>query len=202
MIRAGRDVVDRATIAALAGMSPSVAAKKKPWAAAGHPEPITTYRPANGRPQMWDKEQAEAFAAGQDVPQLPAHDSPEDLLDRFEAAELAGMTAAAWESAYQHDRIPSDTEKLGVPLWYRRTVEAIRDNPPSRGRPPGTPGRRHRDSEELEQRIRELLNEPGPQLSDPDIAQRLGVHVNTVFQHRTRINRAGAAAQVEDPAIG
>jgi hypothetical protein len=97
MIRAGRDVVDRATIAALAGMSPSVAAKRKPWAAAGHPKPITTYRPANGRPTMWDKEQVEAFAAGQDIPQLPAHDSPDDLLDRFEAAELANMTPVAWE---------------------------------------------------------------------------------------------------------
>ncbi|GLY54862.1 hypothetical protein [Lentzea sp. NBRC 102530] len=197
MIRAGRDVVDRLQIAALADMSPSVAAKRKPWNATGHPAPITTYRPTNGRPQMWDKEQAEAFAAGQPVPQLPDQDSPDDLLDRFEAAELAGMTPVAWESAYHQGRFPSDDDRLGVPMWHRRTVEAIRDNPPAFKKPKGPTGNRQRRSQELEQRIRELLHEPGPRLSDPDIAQRLGVHVNTVFKHRTRIE---AAEQAPAPA--
>lgn len=194
MIRAGRDVVDRAQIAALADMSPSVAAKRKPWAADGHPKPITTYRPTNGRPTMWDKEQAEAFAAGQTVPALPEQDSPDDLLDRIEAAELAGMTPVAWESAYHQGRFPSDTKKLGVPMWFRRTVEAVRDNPPVFKKPAGPTGKRQRKSQELEQRIRDLLNEPGPRLSDPDIARRLGVHVNTVFNHRTRIEAAEQAA--------
>jgi len=194
MIRAGRDVVDRLQIAALANMSPSVAAKRKPWNADGHPKPITTYRPTNGRPAMWDKEQAEAFAAGLPVPQLPEQDDPDDLLDRFEAAELAGMTPVAWESAYHQDRFPKDTEKLGVPVWRRRTVEAIRDNPPVFKKPKGPTGNRQRRSQELEQRIRKLLNKPGPRLSNPDIAQRLDVHVNTVSNHRRRIEAAEQAA--------
>ncbi|WP_394614513.1 hypothetical protein JNUCC0626_32160 [Lentzea sp. JNUCC 0626] len=187
MIRAGRDVIDRAGIAALVGMSSSVAAKRKPWAVPGHPEPVTAYRPANGRPAMWDKLQATKFAEGKRVPDLPTHDSPSDLLDRFEAAELAGMTNGAWESAYQHGRIASDFEFFGVPHWYRRTVEAIRDNPPTRGRPRGTTGGRHQDSIELEQRIRNYVGEVGRPMTNADIAQRMGLHLNTVAIHMARI---------------
>lgn len=190
MIRAGRDVVDRAEIAVLAGMSESVAAKKKPWAAEGHPKPITTRRASNGFPTMWDKEQAKKFAAGETVPDLPERDSPDDLLNRFEAAELAGMTPAAWESGYQHGRLPADATKLGVPHWRRSTVEAVRDNPPTRGRPPGTPGRRHQDSQELTARIRKLVDQAaaaGTPLTNVDIAQRLQIHVNTVSSHLARI---------------
>lgn len=190
MIREGREVVDRAGIAVLAGMSESVAAKKRPWAAEGHPKPITTRRAANGYPTMWDKEQATRYAAGETVPSLPEQDSPSDLLDRFEAADLAGMSPGAWESAYQHGRIPADDTRLGVAHWRRSTVEAIRDNRPTRGRPPGTPGRRHQDSEELTARIRELLEQAaaaGAPLTNIDIAQRLQIHVNTVSAHRARI---------------
>jgi DNA-binding NarL/FixJ family response regulator len=79
-------------------------------------------------------------------------------------------------------------------MWFRRTVEAIRDNPPVFKKPKGPTGRRQRKSQELEQRIRELLHQPGPRLSNPDIAERLGVHVNTVFNHRTRIEAAEQAA--------
>ncbi|MGZ3140419.1 hypothetical protein ACVDFE_00080 [Lentzea chajnantorensis] len=190
MIRAGRDVVSRLEIAALHGQSEATAHKKKPWAQDGHPAPVTTRKAAQGYPTLWDRQQAEQFAASLEVEPLPEEDRPDDLLDRFEAAAVAGVKPEAWEKRYQNGRLPSDDERCGVPFWNRSTAERERDNPPTRGRPSGTTGGRRQDALDLEQRIRALLDEAaaaGTSLTNLDIARRLEVHVNTVGRHLARI---------------
>ena len=51
---------------------------------------------------LWDGEQIDAYTAGEPVPPLPAQDSPDDLLDRNEAANLTA------DDIHSH---------LGYPLW-------------------------------------------------------------------------------------
>ncbi len=206
MIRAGREVVDRHEVALLHGLTESQAHRQQPWRQAGYPAPV------NGqRKLLWDKEQVVAFIEGRPIPALPAADSPEngspeDLLDRFEAAALAGLTPAAWESGHQRGTFPQpDDDKYGMPHWYRRTVEefvAFRANRGSTnpsGRPKGTTGSRPAKSLELEQRIRELLAElerDGRPVVKADIARRLDIHVNTLNYHLGQMRNAGATTPV------
>lgn len=151
MIPAGRHAVDQRGIAALHGLSVHQARRSRPWAAHGHPAPLTRGRPRRGHPQLWDYEQAAAYAADPEapVPVLPEPGHPDDLLDKEEAAELAGIEPAAWyfygwlDRSRSEDRDPQrrqltepgvgqpselvpapDEEVCGTPHWYRRTVDA------------------------------------------------------------------------------
>ena len=66
MIRAGREVVDRAEIARLHGMTPATAERRKPWSADGHPPPVHARRQL-----LWDTEQATAYAMAEAAPAAP-----------------------------------------------------------------------------------------------------------------------------------
>ncbi|MFI6100853.1 hypothetical protein ACIA8G_35335 [Lentzea sp. NPDC051213] len=202
MIRAGRDVVDRVEIMQLHGLTESQGNRNKPWRKAGHPAPVGSQRQL-----MWDKQQATAFANGEPIPALPDTDAGEDLLDRIEAAQFAGMKPAAWESGHQRGTFPApDDHKFGVPHWYRSTITAFLQQRAERaanggynptGRPKGTTGSRPAKSLALEKRIRALLakrvSAGQPPLSNVDLAQKLKVSVGTLRYHLGHINREDQA---------
>lgn len=189
MIPVGRDVVDLEGIAELHGLTMRQARRAKPWAQAGHPAPITPGRATRGRPTLWDYEQAAAFAAGEAVPPLPDAIHDDDLLDRFEAAAEAGVTATAWEQDQYRDRVPApDEEVYGIPLWYRGTVTAHRDRHapqrPGGGRPSGSGETRPRA--EVRAAVHELLREAveaGQPISTAAVARQLGIHYTTAIRH-------------------
>lgn len=208
MIRAGRDVVDRSGIGELHGMTERQARRYKPWAADGHPASVTPRGGHQGYPELWDREQAEAFAQGAPVPEVPdardhRADTPEDLLDRFEAAEVAEVKSVTWEMGHQRGRTPEpDAEPFGVPHWHRRTVEAyrakrgqLRTAPHPGGRPPGTPARR--PPGEVRAAIGVYLAEAahaGTPVTTAEAARRAGVHYTTAHRHVTAIRRGIASS--------
>lgn len=198
MIRAGRDVVDRAEIAQLHGLSESQANRRKPWAAEGHPKPVYARKQ-----HLWDKEQATAYAKGEPVPALPEVDSPEDLFDRWEAADAAGVHENSWETGRSRGTFPApDAHKHDVPFWLRSTVEefvrfrAARGSYNPAGRPKGTTGRRPAKSLDLEKELRKMLGylkRTGQPLVKADVARKLGINVSTLRYHLTQIEKDDAA---------
>lgn len=209
MIRAGREVVVLAEIAALHGLNASQAKRRKPWAQQGHPQPVSTRRASNGYPTLWDREQARAYADGAPIPPLPEVDDELDLLDRFDAAKLAGVHPAAWEQDWHQGRgglPPADDERHGVALWQRRTVLAHREQrtaprvgPHPGGRPPGSPPRR--PVGHLAETIAALLADAaaaGERVTVREVARRAAVSYSTAHRHVTalRSGSTGAAAPV------
>lgn len=188
MIPAGCQPIDRAGIAALHGLE-HLNGPRRPWAAPDHPQPLTVGRPSRGRPRLWDRAQAHAYAAGEPIPAPPTHPDPEDLLDRREAAQLAGVDAVAWERDIYRGRVPPpDAAPHHIPHWHRRTVLDYRDQrarprtgPHAGGRPPGvhetTPRR------DTPARVAALLDED-PSISTAHIARRLAIHYTTAHRHR------------------
>ncbi|WP_112273638.1 hypothetical protein [Lentzea terrae] len=201
MIRAGRDVVDRAAIAQLHGLSESQANRRRPWAAEGHPTPVYAHKQ-----HLWDTEQATAYANGEPIPALPEVDSSDDLLDRFEAAAVAGVAPNSWETGRSRGTFPTpDDVKHGVPFWLRSTVadfvrfraeRAERGGYNPSGRPKGTTGSRPAKSQDLEQRIRAVLAElerAGQPVVKADIARRLNINVSTLRYHLAEIEKRASA---------
>lgn len=188
MIPAGRRAVDRAGVAELHGLTWRQAQRHRPWAEPGHPAPIT-----RGKPALWDRDQAAAHARGEQVPALPETVDPGDLLDRWEAAELAGVDPVAWERDHYRERVPApDAQACGVLHWYRRTVEVYRADraTPKRGggRPPGRSETRPRA--EIAERVQKLLDETehsGEPISVAEVARRVGIHYTTAHRHVTAI---------------
>ncbi|GAB3902377.1 hypothetical protein GCM10029964_092760 [Kibdelosporangium lantanae] len=128
MIPHGRTPIDRLGIAELHNLSWSQARNfVKPWAQDGHPKPMSG-RGKSGQPFLWDLEQATAYAQHKKIPSLPTEPDPHDLLDRFEAAELAGVHPNAWEQDYYDGRVPeADARPYNVLMWFRKTVEAVKE---------------------------------------------------------------------------
>jgi hypothetical protein len=192
VIRAGQDVTDRAGIAQLHGMTWRQARRAQPWAAPGHPNPITTDRPTHGRPQLWDLAQATAFANGQPIPALPQGAQPLDLLDRFAAAEAAGVNPATWASDTYDGRVPEPDKAIhGGSWWYRQTVENYREQraypqQPSQqlGRPTGRAEAVPRG--QIRAQVAALVaqfDDADQRINIADIARRLGIHYTTALHH-------------------
>ena len=205
MIPAGHSVVDCAGIVELHGLSWRQGRRVRPWTRPGHPPPITAGRPTNGRPQLWDFEQAEQFARGEDVTRLPTAIDGSDLLDRIEAAEWAGVNPVAWERDLYRSRVPPpDQHLLGGKFWYRSTVDAYRCERKTvrrgGGRPEGSVESVPRG--QLRQRVRGLLREAvdsGVPMSTAEIARRLNVHYTTAHRHVAAVR---AEQRDEDPSSG
>ncbi|MGI5507437.1 hypothetical protein [Lentzea sp. CA-135723] len=200
MIRAGRDVINKDTIGQLHGMTPATAARRKPWSADGHPAPVY-----NHKLRLWDREQAEAHALGKPIPTLPEVDSPDDLLDLYEAAALLGLNSNSWRTGRSRDTFPRPDvpeDKHGAPFWLRSTVEEFDRTRKTRsgynpaGRPKGIAQAQRADAAELEKKIRAILDEHAHAGTTPrqiDIAQQLNVNVRTVRNHLKAIHEADAA---------
>lgn len=144
MIPAGRTPLGTDDIAKRKGV------KSLPRSAAEQlPAPISRM---GARTRIWDREQIDAHLAGQEVPELPTEQSPEDLLDREEARlELHNpIKPEAWRSYVNHGHAPApDQVVAGVPHWYRRTIRDWDANRPGAGagggRPKGSKDTKPRD---------------------------------------------------------
>ncbi|MFI8515302.1 DUF6292 family protein [Streptomyces sp. NPDC085460] len=180
MIRAGRlkYVQTMADLADALGKSLGTVRNTKPYAAQGHPAPISS---PGARAQLWDAEQTAAFYAGKPVPELPQADDDEDLLDRHEAAELLGIKPMSWNSYKQNPDLADGVVLVpegpkGTEHWPRRLVLAYRDSRPGRGagggRRPGSGDMVPRD--QILPRIAELLD-ADPAITLEAVADTLGI---------------------------
>ncbi|MFJ6252634.1 MULTISPECIES: hypothetical protein [unclassified Streptomyces] len=180
MIRAGRlpYVQTMADLADALGKKLVTVRNQKPYAAEGHPAPISS---PHARAQMWDAEQTRAYYAGEPIPELPQTDDDEDLLDRHEAAELLGVAPVSWNT-YKKDQILAAGMVLvpqgpkGTEHWPRRLVLAYKNSRPGRGagggRPAGSGDMVPRD--EILPRIAELLD-ADPAITVDAVAETLGI---------------------------
>ncbi|MFJ9596696.1 hypothetical protein ACIRS3_28600 [Streptomyces virginiae] len=179
MIRAGRlkYVQTMSDLADALGKSLGTVRNQKPYAAEGHPEPISS---PGARNQLWDSEQTKAYYAGEPIPELPQADD-EDLLDRHEAAELLGIAPVTWNT-YKKDKdlaagvvfVPEGPK--GTEHWPRRLVLAYKDSRPGRG---AGGGRREGSGDmiprdEILLRIAELLDAE-PAVTVETVSDTLGI---------------------------
>ncbi|WP_371640981.1 DUF6292 family protein [Streptomyces virginiae] len=180
MIRAGRlqYVQTMADLAAALGKALVTVRNQKPYAAEGHPAPISSPKARN---QLWDAEQTKAYYAGEPIPELPQADDDEDLLDRHEAAELLGIAPVTWNT-YKRDPelvagvvlVPKGPK--GTEHWPRRLVLAYKNSRPGRG---AGGGRREGSGDmiprdEILPRIAELLD-ADPAVTVETVSDTLGI---------------------------
>ncbi|GGV53469.1 hypothetical protein [Streptomyces spectabilis] len=182
MIRAGRGHLVRrlADLAAAAGKSAKSFSNQKLHKVPGHPEPISS---AKARVLLWDGEQVDAFHAGEHVPALPAQDSRDDLLDRNEAAELAGVQPRTWD---RYANLPGMRPRPGPVLvaevehWRRGEILDWLADRPGPGTSPGRPvgSRETAPRSSIAPRAAQLLErEPG--ITAAAAANELGVTAGT-----------------------
>ncbi|MEU5150054.1 hypothetical protein AB0G42_23095 [Streptomyces yangpuensis] len=180
MIRAGRlqHVQTMSDLADALGKKLTTIRNQKPYAAEGHPAPISS---PDARNQLWDAEQTAAYYAGQPIPELPQADDEEDLLDRHEAAELLGIAPVTWNT-YKKDPalaagvvlVPAGPK--GTEHWPRRLVLAYKDSRPGRG---AGGGRREGSGDMIPRdqilpRIAELLD-ANPAVTVEAVSDTLGI---------------------------
>jgi len=91
---------------------------------------------------IYDLAQARAYLAGTPLPELPAAEHPDDLLNDEEAAALLGVTASTVRAYATQGYLSPGKTLYSVRVWPRRGIEERRKNPPGQGkgggRPPGT----------------------------------------------------------------
>jgi hypothetical protein len=166
------------------------------------PEPIGTNKVRN---RLWDSEQAASNADGEPPsqwPQLPAEDSPEDLLDETEAAAFLEMDRSLW---IRYAKLPvyprpAPEEVIGGQShWYRRTLIEWKANRPGKGagagRPPGSHTRRSDGVWKQHGGQTVAMLREGRDLSAPDL-----VKLFTISDSRARRLLAEARAEVEAPS--
>ncbi|MGW5353367.1 DUF6292 family protein [Streptomyces sp. NPDC004031] len=141
----------------------------------GHPPPISS---AGSRTLLWDAEQVDEFRATGSFPPLPDEDSDDDLLDRYEAAQLRGVTPKTWTGYAEEPQMRAVAEVIGgVAHWPRGAVKAFTQALGGKaGRPAGSGDIVPRD--EMLALVTELLD-ARPQISGQEVAEELGVHVVT-----------------------
>lgn len=180
MIRAGRlqYVQTMSDLAGALGKKLTTLRNQKPYAAEGHPAPISS---PDARNQLWDAEQTAAYYVGEPIPELPQVDDDEDLLDRHEAAELLGIAPVTWNT-YKSDPdltagvvlVPEGPK--GTEHWPRRLVLAYKNSRPGRG---AGGGRREGSGDmiprdEILPRIAELLA-ADPAVTVETVSDTLGI---------------------------
>ncbi|WP_031157647.1 DUF6292 family protein [Streptomyces erythrochromogenes] len=222
MIRAGRlqHVQTMSDLADALGKALVTVRNQKPYAAEGHPAPISSHKARN---QLWDSEQTKAYYAGEPIPELPPVDDDEDLLDRHEAAELLGVAPVSWNT-YKKDPglaagvvlVPEGPK--GTEHWPRRLVLAYKDGRPGRG---AGGGRREGSGDmiprdEILPRIAELLD-ADPAVTVATVSDTLGItkfptaqsglatlrgrRIADLVEQRPGLDLKDAALQLGYPAI-
>lgn len=194
MIRAGRKHLVRTLteVATAAGVSVRTLRNEQRHRREGHPGPISS---PTARVLLYDAEQLDAFNAGRPLPELPDTDSPDDLLDHHEAAELVGVSPRSWETYKTDAALKKNAVKVkGVVHHPRWAVTAWKENRPGSGtgggRPPGTGDLMPR--EELLPRTALLLDAQAD-ITAEQAADELGVHPDTAQRALTtlRAQRTG-----------
>ncbi|MEU6460294.1 hypothetical protein ABZ849_38520, partial [Streptomyces sp. NPDC047065] len=126
MIRVGRQHLVRtlADIAAQQGIAVQTLLNSGQHLAEDFPAPLNA-----GRTRLYDGEQVEAHLAGQPVPQLPAVDDDDDLLDRQEAAALRGEPLSVWDRRKKDSAVSEHLVRVGGVEHRPRHV--VRDYTPT-----------------------------------------------------------------------
>lgn len=202
MIRAGRRAVTLADLARKKGVSLGTYKNAGHHRKSGHPAPISS---PGSRPVLWDDAQTTAYYAGEPIPPLPAQDSPDDLLDRYEAAALAGVAVGTWD---RYDSLPGmrprpapvdlstlGMDDLGAEHWRRGDIQdwlAQRPGLGGGGRPKGTADLVPVD--EIQPRAAALLART-PDLTAEAAADQIGVGAQAA-QRALAAVRADVVAQL------
>ncbi|MCX5115117.1 hypothetical protein OOK13_43095 [Streptomyces sp. NBC_00378] len=193
MIRAGRAALVRtlADLATAAGKTPKTFSNQKLHKLPGHPEPISSLR---ARVLLWDGEQIDAYRAGLPVPPLPVQDSPDDLLDRNEAADLVGVAPRTWDRYANLPGMqprPAPVDAAGVEHWRRGDVLEWLEARPGPGSSPGRPAgsRETTPRAGLSVRAAELLARE-PTITAARAASELGVTADTAQRALARARTA------------
>ncbi|AEY94388.1 proteoglycan-4 (plasmid) [Streptomyces hygroscopicus subsp. jinggangensis 5008] len=91
---------------------------------------------------IYDLAQARAYLAGTPIPELPAGEHPDDLLNDEETAAVLGVTASTVRAYATQGYLSAGKTVYSVRVWPRRDIEERRKNPPGQGkgggRRPGT----------------------------------------------------------------
>jgi len=141
VIRAGREhlVWTLADLAAAAGKKPKTFSNQGLHKQPGHPEPISS---PQARVLLWDAEQVTAYQQGKPVPGLAVEEDDQDLLDRNEAAEMAGVVPRTWD---RYANLPGMQPRpdlvvvAGVEHWRRGEITRWLAGRPGLGSSPGRP---------------------------------------------------------------
>ncbi|MFH8993153.1 DUF6292 family protein [Streptomyces sp. NPDC017940] len=198
MIRAGRKHLVRTLdeIATAAGVTARTYRNQRRHKRPGHPAPISS---PGARVLLYDAEQIAAYQAGSPIPSLPENDSPDDLLDHQEAADLVDVAPRSWET-YKADPFLRENAVpvKGVVHHPRRTITAWMESRPGSGtgggRPTGTGDLMPR--EDLLPRTAQLLDAKAD-ITAEQAADDLGVHPDTAQRALTtlRAQRVGELLQ-------
>lgn len=195
MIKAGRRVLDRAGVGAAHGLTRSAAARHRPWAATGHPQPVN--RPGGRRGALWDEEQVLAFVAGEQIPPLPEESQAGDLLDAAEAAEFAGITEQTWTRYLERGLIPEPSDEVYEQRHWRRDVlERWKPARPGLGAGGGRRPKNGLSEQELMARTSEIIkeaSEKGEQVSAREIARKVGVSPTKASRLKAAVIATGSS---------
>ncbi|MGC9479256.1 DNA-binding protein [Streptomyces sp. WG4] len=135
MILRNRPVINEADIAQQAGVPIATWRRRD---APAFRRRVTSLFP-HSRILIYDRAQATAYLAGRPLPELPAGEHPDDLLNDQEAAAELGITASTVRAYATQGYLPPGTTVYSLRLWTRRDITERRDNPPGQGRGGGRP---------------------------------------------------------------
>lgn len=194
MIRAGRRSYVRTLddLARSQNSSPRTFRNTQPYKHPEFPAPISS---AEARILLWDGEQTDAHYAGGPIPELPAGDHEEDLLDRREAAAVLKVDPKSWDNLARKDSSlqEAETTVAGVKHWPRRSLTAFTANRPGKGvaaagrqsgRPKGSGDLVPRD--ELQHHVAGLLDED-PAITAAAVREELGVDMKVALTALARL---------------
>jgi len=191
MIQHGRDAVDVAGVAQLAGMPLST------WRRKRHTEFAATVAalPGSKRPLLYDVAQVHAWLAGNPLPQLETNPAPhpDDLLTDAEVAKVVGVSPGTVRDEAADGRMHPGEELAGRRFWRRAVAEERRDRPKAyRGRTPGAKNRQPRDRP-TDERARQVAAELAAaergarkRVTAAELAERYGVSVRTAERTMAR----------------
>ncbi|WP_329111856.1 helix-turn-helix transcriptional regulator [Streptomyces sp. NBC_01353] len=139
---------------------------------------------------LWDSEQIDAHNAGRPVPPPPTNDSEDDLLDRNEAAELAGVAPRTWDRYANLPGIqprPQPIDVAGTEHWRRGDILTWLAGRPGPGTSPGRPtgSRETTPRANIRARTAELLQHE-PAITAAHVAAELGITPDTAQRHLTQ----------------
>lgn len=139
MIREGRSVVERTDLPRILGKSDYRVRTEQEWNTKKEfPPPVT---PKDARSKLlWDEQQILAYADDKPVPPIPQVDSPGDLLNSRDLAEMLGLARKTihglWRDGYLEGQ-----DVRGVPHTRRDVAEAFAARERHAGKGKGTRGK-------------------------------------------------------------
>lgn len=123
MIPRGRAVVDSAGAAEMLGMARQTFQNRRVASQPGFPVPVNPGR----RKPLYDVVQVRAYRDGRPLPELPAGEHEDDLLDDHDIAAVRGVEPMTVTKERNVGRLTGFTSVCGVPHLRRRAlIEQLR----------------------------------------------------------------------------